>query len=137
MAASAAYLAVVSVSIDNSTFYSVDLANEASADYMNDLLETTNFVNTVGTSADKERIDGLHDASFEVQAHYNGSDTNGQNVMRTAYINRSALYFKLLADGTHGFKCQVRIEKFTEKVSVGGLSEFSASLKKTGVLTAI
>lgn len=137
MAANAGYVALVQVSSDNSTWYDVDLANDASADYMNDLLETTNFKNTVGTSADKERIDGLHDASFEVQAHYNGSDTNGQNKVRTAYINRSSLYFKFLPDGTHGFSCAVKVEKFSEKASVGGLSDFSASLKKTGALTAI
>lgn len=138
MAATAAYLALVKVCTTlGGSYADVDLANEASAEYMRDLAETTNFKNTVGVSPDKERIYTLRDASFEISAHFNASDTNGQNIVRTAWLNGTALFIEFLPDGVNGFKCAVCVEKFSEKASVGGIADWSASLKKTGALTAV
>lgn len=137
MSATAAFNGKIQASTDGSSWTDVALANDASADVMRDILETTNYKNTVGVGPDKERIYGLRDASFEITASYDDSDTNGQKAIRTACINASALYVKYLPDGTHGFSCAVVVEKFSEKGPVAAIAGFTASLKKTGALTVI
>ena len=122
-----------SVSSDDSAYSEVDGINDHNFDYMRELLDTTDFKDTSGG---RTRMAGLTDGSIEISGDYEASDT-GQALIRTQFASGSVLYSKMLWNGSAGHKVACIVEKWTNKVTVDGKVEFSASIKFNGAVSTV
>ena len=128
----AAHPAVVDVSTDDITYNEVDGINDFSFDPGVDILDTTDFKDTSGA---KTKIVGLQDTSVEISGDYEDADTNGQNIIRTGFLNGTSVYIGFKYDGTDGYKVQCLVESFSITGSVDGKVEWSASLTSIGAVS--
>ncbi len=127
----AAHASKIEYSADGITWYEIDGINDASFEVSRDVLETTDFKDTSGA---KTRIMGLQDTSLSIKGDYEDTDTNGQNAIRTAFLNGTAVYMGFKLDGTDGYKVQCYCTKFSTSVSVDGKVEFEAEFISTGAV---
>lgn len=112
----------------------VDGLNDATYDEMVDLFEITDF-KAGSASAWKLRLAGLNDGSIELAGDYEPADApqillktskrSGADIWITIHFNPSG------SASQKGFQVRCKVEKFNVKDSVGGKTEFSASLKFT------
>jgi len=123
---------VVQVSVNDTTYNTVAEMNDMSMSFEGDNIETTVFGNDFIS-----RIQGLKDGSYSLSGFYDATDTNGQVVIRSAWLNDTALYVKIMPNGTAGFKQQVRVASFEVSAGVDGAVEVSVDLEGTGTITAI
>jgi predicted secreted protein len=93
-------------------------------------------ISTFGTNWIK-RIQGLKDASYSLSGFYDPTDTNGQVRIFSAWLNDTALFVKFLADGTNGFKQEVKVSSFEMSSAVDGVVEVSIELEGTDTITAV
>lgn len=89
------------------------------------------------TDDDIKRIMGIRDNRFTVEGNYE-TDATGQGVIRSAYDNDTALFFRFLPDGVVGWKQEVKVAKY-EVSGAAGASKQSVSieLEATGPITAV
>lgn len=123
---------VVAVSTNDSTYNTVAEINDMSMSFEGDNIDTTVFGN-----AFISRIQGLKDGSYSLSGFYDPTDTNGQTVIRTAWLNDTALYARIYPNGTAGFKQQVRVASFEVSAGVDGAVEVSIDLEGTGTISAV
>jgi predicted secreted protein len=83
------------------------------------------------------RIQGLKDATYSLDGQMDGTDTTGQNIVRSAYLNDTALFVQFLGDGTAGFQHEVKVAKYAESSAVDGVVEVSIDLEGTGAITTV
>lgn len=135
MAPSAGYAAHLSVSTDGSSWHEAGGFDSATAKFMADQLDTTNFKSSAGN---KNEIPGLHSIEFgTLSGYYDAGDTNGQIVIRTAWANRSDLYVKILWDGTNGFSVMTQVESYEIGAKVNERTTFAFSPKSNSAPTFI
>lgn len=123
---------VISVSTNDSTYNTVAELNDASMSVDGDNIDITEFGDSY-----INRIQGLKDVSWSLSGFYAPTDTNGQVVIRTALLNDSTLYVKVLWDGTNGFKQLVKVSSFEVSAAVDGAVEVSIELEGSDVITAV
>lgn len=85
----------------------------------------------------KETLRGMLDAKITLSGNYIPTDTNGQLVIRSAFINDTPLWLEVLPDGTTGFQMQTQVTKFG--VDAGVDKEVSVTIdgSQTGGITFI
>lgn len=83
------------------------------------------------------RMQGLKDASYSLSGFYEPTDTNGQVRIHTAWLNNSALFIKVLPDGTNGFKQEVKVDSFDTDGEADGAQEVSIELSGSDAMTAM
>lgn len=129
----AAHPTVIEVSTDNITFNEIDGINDYDFDLARDVLETTDFKDTSGGHT---RILGLQDVPVSISGDYEGSDTNGQNVLRTALVNGTSVWIGFLFNGSAGYKVEAYVSTFKINAAVDGKVEFSCEFVSTGSAAA-
>lgn len=84
-----------------------------------------------------QRLQGVKDNTFQLSGSYTPTDTNGQVVIRDAFLNDTTLYAKFLVDGVVGFKQQVKVASFEVSAQHKGKVEVNIQLEGTGPVTAV
>jgi predicted secreted protein len=130
----AAHPSVLDVSTDDITYNEVDGINDYTFGLSRDVLETTDFKDTSGAHT---RILGLQDIPVSISGDFEGGDTNGQNVIRAAFVSGATIYFRLRPDGTNGYKVQCKVSTFEISAGVADKVEFSCELVSTSAVTAV
>ena len=105
----AAHPSVLDVSLDDITYGEIDGINDYTFGLSRDVLETTDFMDTSGAHT---RILGLQDIPVSISGDAEFSDTNGQNVLRAAFVSGATVYFRVRPDGTNGYKAQFKVSTF-------------------------
>lgn len=123
----------VEVSTDGITYTEVDGINDYNFSPSRNILDTTDFKDTSGGHT---HMYGLMDCKIDLSGDYEDSDTNGQNLIRSAFLNGTALFCGIKFDGTDGLKCQVVVETFEISAGVDDKVNVSISLMSIGVVTA-
>lgn len=124
---------VVSVSTTTGgTYYAVAGMNDASMSMSADNQDITVFGDTFIA-----KLQGLKDVSYSLSGFYDTADTNGQIVLRDAFLNDTALFVKFLADGTNGWKQEVKVASFDISGTVDGIVELSIELEGSATITAV
>jgi predicted secreted protein len=122
---------LVQVGTDNTTWNTVAEMNDFSLSFKGNNIDSTVFADTyVG------RVQGLKDTSYKFSGFWKYNDATGQVVIQNAFLNDTALYVKILPDGTNGWKQQVRVSNFEISAAVDGGVEVSFDLEGTGAVTA-
>ena len=129
----AGHPAKVEVSTDGIAWNEVDGINDFSFTPDCTILDTTDFKDTSGAHT---RIYGLINCAIEFSGDYEDTDTNGQNVIRTAFLNGTALHVGIKFDGTDGLKCQVVVESYEIAAGVDDKVTFSVSLQSNSTISA-
>ena len=132
--AQAAYTKLIKVSTDGNTWYTVSGVNDASISRGGEVLDDTAFEES--HDGFRSRLIGLRDWSINASGDYDGSDTNGQLVILSAWENGTALYVQYLPDGTNGVKGQCVVESFEQSGDVAGKEQMSFVLQADGALSA-
>lgn len=83
-----------------------------------------------------QRIQGLKDGKISISGSYRPDDTTGQLRCRTALLNDSDLFARVLYDGTNGFQQEVKCSKFQIDASVEDKVNVSIELEGSGAITA-
>jgi len=123
---------VVQISTDDSAYNTILDINEVSHPLSANNEDVSAFGDTF-----VERLQTIKDATYSLSGWYNNADTTGQIAIRNALIGDSALYVKVLYDGTNGYKQQVVVSSFEVSSSVDGVVEVSIELEGTGAVTAV
>ena len=134
----AAHLAVIEFSTNDSTYNEVDGIKSFKSSITREMLETTDFKDTSGA---RTRLAGLRDGSIELGGMLEEADTNGQNVLRTAFDNGTDLYVRVsfnpsATSGQKGYKVKCLVESHEYSSEVDGLNEWSSSLQFNGAPVA-
>jgi hypothetical protein len=130
----------VSVRLDTTAVISsdrIDGLSDASLSETSDLVET----NYLGGSGYKSRVVTLRDTSADLSGHYMSGDAP-QTVLRTAKDSGATVYVTLIFDpagGTNlkGKRIPMLVESLDEKLTAGGLVEFSVKLTGNGAPVAV
>ena len=85
----------------------------------------------------EQKIQGLKSAKISVSGSYRSDDTNGQTVIQSALLNDTALFARVLPNGTTGFQAEVKVEKFSIEPPVDGITGVSIDLVVTGAVTLV
>lgn len=110
----------------------VDEIRSASMSWRGGTIDISEIGNTY-----MQRIQGIKDASYQIQGFYDPADTNGQLIIRTALVASSNLFVRWLPNGVAGFEQQVRVASFDTNVTYDGAVEVSISLDGTGSITLV
>lgn len=93
---------------------------------------------TTLTDSDIVRILGIRDCTFTIDGNWESADTTGQDVIRSAYENDTALFVQFLPNGTAGFKQEVKVSKFEIAGASGaGKVSISIELQGTGAVSTV
>lgn len=131
--ATAAHVAAIEVSTDNSTYNEVDGIKNFTFGGQRAMLDTTDFKDTSGGHT---RIPGLFDYPVSIDGDYEPGDTNGQVVLRDAFFNGTAVWIGILYNGSAGDKVQCYVESFEINAGVEDLVQFSCELVSTAARAA-
>jgi len=123
------------VSTDDATYYTVAGVNDASLSRGGEVLDDTAFMDN--PDGFRSRLIGLRDWSINASGDYDGTDTNGQVAILSAWENGTALYVQYLPDGTSGVKGQCVVESFEQNGDVAGKEQMSFVLQADGALSAV
>lgn len=86
----------------------------------------------------KAHIYGLNEAEFSVEVNSKlGSDTNGQDAIVSALINKTELWVQFLWNGSAGYKQSVIVTDMEVSTSVDGIVMVKFSFKGTGTPAAV
>ncbi len=121
------------VSATDGSYVEMDGINDISFGPSADLLETTDFKDTTGT---KSRIAGLKDGTIQFSGDYESADAPQASVL-TQMTAGSALWCKILWNGSTGHKVQGIVESVEIKGSFDGKVEFSATVQFNGAFAAV
>lgn len=94
----AGHLAVVSLSSDGSSYVEADGISQADLNHSINLLDANYFKN----SSTKKRIVGMQDHTLDISGDFK-VDATSQGLVRSLGRAGSAIYWKVLADGTNGY----------------------------------
>jgi len=119
----------VLIGSSSATSNEIDEINNASMKHSGNLVELSHFGDTY-----KTRGAGLKDVTYSLKGFWDPADTNGQVVLRSAFIAGSDLWLTILPDGSTGWKQQVLVDSFDISAAVDGYAEFSAELAGNGAL---
>lgn len=122
----------IKVSTADDTYNTVADLNEGSMSADGDNQDITTL-----SDAYINRVQGLKDVSYSLSGFYKPDDTNGQAVIRDAWINGSDLYVQYLPDGSNGFKQKVVVSSFEVSASVDGMVEVSIELEGADALSTV
>lgn len=76
--------------------------------------------------------------SYDIKGLYNPGDTGGQNVLRAARDNRTAVLLQILPDGVAGYQQECRVTEYTDSGDADGdYVECSFTLESSGPRTTI
>lgn len=123
---------VVSVSTDGTVYNAVQELNSCDMSLAGNTLDVTQF-----GDAFIEKIQGIRDCSWTLDGFFAPLDTTGQVAIRSALVNDTALYVKIVWDGTHSILQQVKPSKFEVKAGVADTVSVSITLDGTGVVTIV
>lgn len=84
-----------------------------------------------------QRIQGLKEGKLSIQGAYRSDDTTGQVRVRSALLNDTDLFIRVLYNGTAGFQQQMRCSKFQVDSDVADKATVTIELDGTGTVTAI
>lgn len=101
-------------------------------------------INQAGTNLDTSamaasfnaRLQGLKDATYSLSGNWEPTDTNGQVVIRNAWLNDTTLWIQILPDGVAGFKQECKVSAFNIEIAVDGIASVSVELEGTGAVAA-
>lgn len=88
------------------------------------------------TSGAKTRIVGLQDSSISIKGDYEDTDTNGQNILRSYFLAGTSIYVGFKLDGTDGYKVQCYVSKISLPIAVDGKVEFECEFVSIGAVSA-
>jgi hypothetical protein len=136
----AAHIDSVAVRADTGTAGEVDRIDgltDASLSESGDFVET----NYLGGSGYKSRVQTLKDTSADLSGHFMNGDAP-QEVLRSARDAGSTVYVTFIFDptasaGSKGKRVPMVIQSFDEKMTPGGVVEFSCKLLGNGAPTAV
>lgn len=135
MAASAGYPCLVKVATTSSGSYTaVGYASDMAFGASFDELDVSGFSATVTSQQLKL---GLSKGKSSIKCTYDSADTSGQNVIRSNFLTRTALYFQFLtapaaSAGSQGYKIKAFVSSLDAGATVNGLPTFSVSLAHSG-----
>jgi predicted secreted protein len=115
------------------TYNEIDGIKDYSFDASNDELDTTDFKDT---SAAYTKILGLAGTTISLSGDLEAGDTNGQVVLKTAYLNKTSVGLGILFDGTDGLKVECFVTKYSVSAGVADLVQVSFDLTSTGAVAA-
>lgn len=84
-----------------------------------------------------KRIQGLKDGKLSLSGSLRLDDTTGQMRCRSALLADTALFVRVLYDGTNGFQQEVKCSKFQADGDVADKVSVSLELEGTGAITAV
>lgn len=135
MTAKAGYAALVKVGTTSSgSFNAVGYVDSSSLDLSFQELDVSALSSTITSN---QLLMGLSQGTGNIKCKYDSADTNGQNVLRTNFLSRTALYFQFLFDtaasaGSQGYKVKAFVSKFSASAAVNGVAECTFSLVASG-----
>lgn len=117
------------------TYTTIGTINNFTVNIAGENLDVTAF--STSAPAYHSRIQGLKDISWDVSGFYFSTDSNGQTALRTALVNDSNLFARVLLDGTTSnlILQEIKISAYNWSASVDGTVDFSASMEGTGAPT--
>ncbi|QSQ17180.1 phage tail tube protein [Myxococcus landrumensis] len=136
----AAHLDTVSVRADTTAVLPADCIDgltDASLSETGDFVET----NYLGGSGYKSRVQALKDTSADLSGHFMEGDAP-QSVLRDARDTGSTVYVTFVFDpgaatGSKGKRIPMVVNSFDEKMTPGGVVEFSCKLLGNGAPVAV
>lgn len=88
-----------------------------------------------------QRIQGLKDGRLSLSGNYRPDDTNGQLVIRAAYLNDTTIFLRALPDdgGTvgAGFQQEMKVSSFRVDAGVADKVAWSCELEGTGAISIV
>lgn len=120
----------VSVSTDGSVYNAVTELNDCDMSLAGNTIDVTQFGDTF-----IEKIQGIRDCSWTLDGFFAPADTNGQVAIRSALVNDTPLYVKIVWDGSHSILQQVKPSKFEVKAAVADTVSVSITLDGSGPVT--
>lgn len=132
MAALAGRGVVVSVSTDGSVYNAVQELNSCDMSLAGNTLDVTQFGDSF-----IEKIQGIRDCQWQMDGFFAPLDTTGQAAIRSALVNDTTLYVKIVWDGTHSILQQVKPSKFEVKAGVADTISVSITLDGTAAVTIV
>lgn len=123
--------ALIESSTNDSAYSTVNDLNSASMSISGNNIDVTDF-----ESSYIDRIQGVKDCTWSISGFYNDGDT-GQDNIRDALLNNTAIYIRIKYNGTNGFKQQVRVSSFEQSMSPDGTVEVSYELEGTGAVSTV
>lgn len=82
----------------------------------------------------RQRIQGLKDVTYSASGFWDPADTSGQIRIRSAWLNDTTLWVKVLPDGSTGWIQQTKVASFDVSATPDGTVEVSFELEGTGAL---
>jgi len=125
---------LIKVSTDGNTWHTVSGVNDASISRGGEVLDDTAFEES--HDGFRSRLVGLRDWSVNASGDYDGTDTNGQGAILSAWENGTALHVQYLPNGTNGVEGQCVVESFEQSGDVAGKEQMSFVLQADGALSA-
>lgn len=111
--------------------------NSIGFDTSADMLDITDF----DSSCFREFIAGLKSGTVSLSGDYEPTDTNGQVVLRDAWLNGTLLtgatVISFTVDGTNGFSANAYVTSFSVNPTVEGKVTVSFSLQLTGTISVL
>jgi len=124
--------ASVEVSVDDSTYYTVDELNSLAMNAGGENLDVTEFGDSY-----RSRIQGLKDIAYSFSGFWDKLDTTGQVAIRTAWLNDSTLYVQILVDASNGWKQLVKVDSIAINTNVDGATEISFEVSGNGDVSVV
>lgn len=121
----------IQASTDGTTWTDVLGLDNASMGLGGENIDITEF-----QDAWTKRLQGIKDNTFTLSGNYLPSDP-GQQMIRDALINDTALYIQFLPDGTAGFNQEVKVASFEPSAQVRGRVEVNIQCEGTGPVTVV
>jgi TP901-1 family phage major tail protein len=107
---------------------------------MNELSVTVNGetidVTTFASGGWMEKIQGLKSAELSISGFWLASDT-GQDALRTALLNGTAVTMQALLDGTNGWTGDFLVTSVEESSPVADAITLSVSFESSGAITEV
>lgn len=137
--ANAAHPLAVKVSATDASYQEVDGINSVKYGPSRTMLETTDFKDT---SAAKTRMAGLKDGTIELSGDLEEADTNGQNIIRTAFDNGTDCWVQIefvpgASAGSKGYKVKGLVESHEISAEPDGKVTWSATIQFNGAPAAV
>jgi predicted secreted protein len=124
--------ASVNVSTDDVTYYAVDEINNLTMSCSGEIVDITKF-----TDLYRGKIQTLKDIKYTFSGFWVKTDTTGQIALRTAWLNDSTIYIKILVDASLGWKQLVKVDSITINTTATGAVEISFEASGNGDVTAV
>jgi len=124
--------ASVNVSTDDITYYAVDEMNALSMDAGGENIDISKFGDDY-----RGRIQALRDIAYRASGFWDKLDTTGQIAIRSAWLNDTDLYIKILVNAADGWKQLIKVSTITVNTTADGAVEIAFEFSGNGDVSVV